>query len=138
MSARKPDILGTIALVAYLGLIAYLCLAHFDNLPSVPRSFLGIPSDKLVHFLMFMPFVPLAYIAFVGDRRSPWVTLAATVAIFAVGCGVAALTEILQGMTSYRSKDVLDYRADTISMAVMSLVVFIHYLYRRRKNAPDS
>ena len=131
MSSRKPDIFGTIALVIYLALVAYLCFSHFESLPKVPRSFMGIPSDK-------MPFVPLAYIAFVGDRRRLWVTMVAIIVIFMAGCGIAALTEIIQGMTSYRSKDLLDFRADSFSMAAASLVVFIHYLFRRKKNAPDA
>ena len=138
MSSRKPDIFGTIALVIYLALVAYLCFSHFDSLPNVPRSFMGIPSDKIVHFLMFLPLVPLAYIAFVGDRHRLWVTILAILVIFMAGCGIAALTEIIQGMTSYRSKDLLDFRADSFSMAAASLVVFIHYLFRRKKNAPDA
>lgn len=138
MSSRKPDIVGTIAFAVYLALVAYLCFGHFDSLPSVPRSIFGIPSDKVVHFLMFVPFVPLAYIAFVGDRRRPWVTIAAIVGIFMAGCGIAALTEIIQGLISYRSKDLADFRADSFSMAIAALVVFIHYLFKRNKNAPDS
>ena len=65
-------------------------------------------------------------------------TMVAIIVILMAGCGIAALTEIIQGMTSYRSKDLLDFRADSFSMAAASLVVFIPYLFRRKKNAPDA
>ena len=48
----------------YLVAVAVLCFARFPESEDVPKSLLGIPMDKIVHFLMFFPFPVLTYLAF--------------------------------------------------------------------------
>ena len=53
-------ILARILFLLYLGAIALLCFMHVDKLPDVQKFIFGIPTDKIVHFGMFLPFPILA------------------------------------------------------------------------------
>ena len=62
--------------LVYVALVAWLCFGMFKPSQDIPRSLFGIPIDKVVHFLMFLPFPILGTIAF--DFRSWWRALALT------------------------------------------------------------
>lgn len=109
----------------YLVAVGYLCFGHFTNLPTTPTLFLGIPSDKWVHFLMFFPFALLLYWAFEWRTSKWWHSLLLVIGILAVGSLVAAGTEIGQGMTTYRSKDPEDFVADILALSLSTIVVLI-------------
>ena len=53
-----------VAFYLYLIAIAVLCFGKFSDLPSVSNTILGIPTDKVVHFVMFFPFPILAFLAY--------------------------------------------------------------------------
>lgn len=115
----------------YLAAIAYLCLWNFQNLPQVSRTFFGLETDKIVHFLMFLPYPILLYYS-IGKRFTKhYRAILFILLIFVSGCAIAAVTEILQGQTEYRCADIKDFRADAISLAVGSLIVFIIDLFRK-------
>ena len=126
MKANARNILFRILLVAYLAAIAYLCLGKFDNISHVPGTIFGIRTDKVVHFLMFFPFPFLAFFSFDQITRKPWHSLLFSIVIFGIGCFIAATTEVMQALlTSYRTGDIADFRADTLSMAISSVLVLI-------------
>ena len=81
--------------------------------------------DKIVHFLMFFPFPFLVFFSFGKRGNKAWKAILKTLLVFAVGCVLAGVTEIVQGKLGYRSADILDFRADGLSLAVASLVTFI-------------
>ena len=56
-------ILARFLFFLYLAGIAFLCFMHVDKLPDVQKFIFGIPTDKVVHFGMFLPFPILAYLA---------------------------------------------------------------------------
>ena len=109
----------------YLLAVGYLCFGNFSSIPSTPKDFLGIPSDKWVHFMMFFPFALLLYNAFQWRSSKWWHSLLLVTGVFAVGCLVAAGTEIGQGMTTYRSKDPQDFAADILALCLSTAVVLI-------------
>lgn len=109
----------------YLLAVGYLCFGNFSSIPSAPKDFLGIPSDKWVHFMMFFPFALLLYNAFEWRSSKWWHSLLLVTGVFAVGCLVAAGTEIGQGMTTYRSKDPQDFAADILALGLSTAVVLI-------------
>ena len=111
--------------VAYVCAVAWLCFGEFKPDPDMPRRLWGIPMDKLVHFLMFLPFPLLAYFAVGKHPAGPWKALGEMLLIFLVGALVAAGTEIGQSFFPYRTTDPKDFLADTIALAVCSLAVFI-------------
>lgn len=109
--------------VLYIVALAYACFGHFDNMEQISWSLWGIPSDKLVHFCLFLPFPILSYMVTRERSSKPWHSLALALSIFILGCVLAAGSEIGQGLTGYRSCDPADFRADCLALAVSSLAV---------------
>ena len=122
---KKITIFFRIVFLLYLAALAYLCFGHFDSLPRVKPYFLGLPIDKVVHFVMFFPFPLLLFAAFDRITVKPWQSLVFALGAFALGCLLAAGTEIGQGLTGYRSPDTRDFLADTVSLGISSLLVLI-------------
>ena len=81
-------------LLLYLGVIIYLCFGRFDNLPSVSRTILGIPTDKLVHFAMFFPLTLLIYWSFNWNTDKPWKSMLLCIVLLLLGLSIGALTEL--------------------------------------------
>ena len=133
----KPNttrsILFKIAMLLYVAAVAYLCFANFHKLPEVPKSLLGIPMDKIVHFCMFFPFPILAFFAYDRLTETPWQALAALLCICAFGGIFAGLTELVQGALPYRSQDVNDFGADLLSIGISGLLVFVYDVSKMKK-----
>lgn len=131
---NKALLFSRIGLILYLICVAVLCLARFDNIQEVAsETLLGLPADKVVHFLMFFPFPILTYLSFRNLSRKVWHSLVFCLSVFAAGCFLGALSEVAQGLTDYRSSDPLDFRVDCISVAISSLLVLIIDLSRQFK-----
>lgn len=108
----------------YLAGVLFLCFGRFDNAPAVEWSFLGIPSDKLVHFCMFFPFPILAFLAFDQYTDTVPKTLAFVGITLVVGVLLAIGTEWGQAhLTDYRSGDPKDLVADVTALVLSSLLV---------------
>ena len=108
----------------YLAGILFLCFWHFKSLPTTPSALFGIPTDKLVHCAMFIPFPILAFLAFDQYTQTVKQTLFFVGVTLAVGLVVAAGTEWGQAaFTEYRSGDPLDFLADTIGLLISSAIV---------------
>lgn len=132
----KRPILFRILTLVYLVAVAFLCFGNFGSLPDVQRSFFGIPTDKIVHFLMFVPFTFLAFWSFSkADKTGVVKTMLALLALFALGCLIAWGTELVQSKLPYRSFDMKDFRADRIGLACGTVVTFIVQFFIRRKKA---
>ena len=54
--SQKQKIAFRILFFLYIAAVLYLCFGRFDNAPSIELNLWGIPTDKIVHFLMFFPF----------------------------------------------------------------------------------
>ena len=67
---QTRSIIAKIVMLLYVVAVAYLCFANFHKLPEVPKTFLGIPMDKIVHFCMFFPFPILAEWSKAVDSKS--------------------------------------------------------------------
>lgn len=133
MSPRNRLLAARILSVLYLAAVIWLCFGQFDSVPDVPRSLWGIPMDKVVHFLMFLPFPILAYFAFDRYTEKFWSSVLWTGVAFLAGVLLAAGTEVGQAfLTNYRSGDPNDFRADLIALGISSLLVFILDLRKQR------
>lgn len=118
-------ILARILFVVYLAAIAFLCFMHADKIPDMQKTLFGIPTDKVAHFLMFLPFPILTFLAYDHVTNKVWSAVLFAVLTFAVGAAIAWGTEYIQGMLPYRSRDVADFRADLLALGISSLGVFI-------------
>ena len=130
---RTRSILFSIAMVLYIGAVGYLLFANFEKLSSIPRIFLGIPTDKIVHFCMFFPFPILAYLAYDKLTDTPLKALAALVSICAIGAIFAGLTEIGQSLLPYRYEDISDFRADCLAIVLAGILTFVIDVSKMRK-----
>ena len=131
---RRQLLLARILFVLYLIAVAWLCFGHFESTEDVPRDICGIPLDKIVHFIMFFPYPVLAYFAFNRFTAKWWSSLLCTLATFLSGALIAAGTEIGQArLTTYRSGDPDDWKADLLAIGVSCVVVIILYLCKQRK-----
>ena len=122
-----------IAFGVYLVAVAVLCFAKFPGSEDAPMELWGLPFDKIVHFLMFLPFPLLAYLAWDRNKGRSWSSvLRAAVALLA-GCAVAAFTELVQSRLPWRSGDPADFRADALAVGVGTLVVLFFVLVKPKK-----
>ena len=115
--------------LAYLALVAWLCFGNFKPSPDIPRSVWGIPIDKCIHFLMFLPFPILGTLAF--DFRSWWRALAMSMLMANV---VAFLFERLQSvLTSHRITDAKDLNANLLGITLGLLIAIVIGLLAKKK-----
>lgn len=104
-------------LLLYIGAVLLLCLMNPESLPQVERHYFGIPADKVVHFIMFLPYPVLAGLSFMQRDFHIVRNLTILLVITAAGAGIAYGTEVLQGHTGHRSYDIADFAADMTGMA---------------------
>ena len=117
----------------YLAAVAVLCFAKFSSLPSVPGNFLGIPTDKIVHFLMFLPFPILALFGFKLKKPAVVKIVLIVVGLFIIGCLLAWGTEYVQGKLPYRNMDPSDFRADSLGLFIGSIMAFLLFVFTVKK-----
>ena len=132
----KRTTLFKILTLLYIAAVAVLCFANFSSLPTAPRKILGIDADKVVHFLMFFPFPLLAYLSFPFHKRGLVPTFFIILLIFAIGCGLAGVTEYVQSKLPYRTMDENDFKADLLALLCSSIITFFVWLFlHKRKDA---
>ena len=117
--------LARILFFLYLAAVAFLCFMHVDKLPEVQKFILGIPTDKIAHFLMFLPFPILAYLAYDHLTNKLSHAFLFALATLIVGVLMAYGTEYVQGKLPYRSMDINDFKADALAIALSTVAAFI-------------
>ena len=131
MKGRR--LIARILFFLYIAAVLVLCFGQFKDVPSVPWTLLGIPSDKLVHFCMFFPFPILAFLAFDKYTETPRSTFLFSGITFLVGVALAFGTEWGQAhLTTYRSGDPLDMVADVSALFISTLIVIIWDLRKQK------
>ena len=130
---RRQLVWARVLFGLYLVAVAVLCFGQFDSSQDVPKALWGIPTDKVVHFLMFFPFPLLAYLSFDRYRERRWPSVFWATVAFLAGCAYAAGTEWVQSRLSYRSGDPADFLADFTALAACSVVILILILAKHKK-----
>ena len=111
-----------------------MCFVKPSSLPEMDiKTFMGIPIDKILHFLMFFPYPILSGAVFI--RRDCRLTCGFIVLgiLTATGIGVAYGTEAIQACTGYRSYEKSDINADLYGLVAGCLAVAIYLIYTRLK-----
>lgn len=117
----------------YAAAVGLLCFAKFDPAFIQEQSQLLHLTDKDVHFLMFLPFVPLMFLAF-GDLRwrGKWfLHFCASMVVCATAA--AAMIELIQGQTEYRGEDLWDAVAGIAGAVTGALLLALFYLVSRMR-----
>ena len=122
---KKTRFFARLVLVLYIAALAWLCFGDFSDMKDVPREIFGFEMDKVVHFLMFFPFPFLVFFSFGKRGDKAWKAILKTLLVFVIGCLLAGATEVIQGELGYRTEDIMDFRADGISLAIASIITFI-------------
>lgn len=122
-----------ILLVVYLAAVAYICFASQGDLPNFDNWPFKIPADKVVHFVMFLPWPVLACLSVlpVGAARTRK-TVIVMMLMTLTGCALAGATEWIQGLLPYRSRDILDFIADCLGLLSGALLFAAFYPFLRR------
>lgn len=128
---KKAQIISRILFCLYVTAVILLCIIKTESLPELPKTFLGIPLDKIAHFIMFLPFPILSYATFCHKDSSIWRDLALMAIICITGGVFAYSTEILQSMTDYRSSDIMDIAADGAGLLCGTLAIIIYIIFRK-------
>lgn len=129
---KRLKSISVILFCAYIAAVLLLCLIRTESLPKLPKFFLGIPLDKITHFLMFLPFTILGYMVFYTTERSIMREFAVIGILCVIGAGFALSTERLQAMTAYRSCEAADLIADLIGIAAGAFAVTFEIFRKHR------
>lgn len=114
--------------LVYLALVAWLCFGTFKPGPGLPRTLLGFPIDKCVHFVMFLPFPILGALAF--EFRSWWRSLSLMTLMANL---IAFLFENLQSrITAMRVTDPTDLNANLLGITLGLLIAILVGLFRKK------
>lgn len=133
--SRQNRLLFRILFFVYLAGVLLLCFWHFNSLPSAPQSLWGIPLDKIIHVIMFLPFPLLAFLAFDRFTETVSSSLLFTSITFVVGFLIALGTELGQAwLTDYRNGDPLDLAADMVAITLGCVVVFLIDTHKQKKS----
>lgn len=122
---RSRVILSRVLFLLYLVAIAFLLFATADSLPTISRTIWGLPTDKVAHFIMFLPFPILAFLSCDITTKKAWHSILLVLSLLVAGCVVALLTEYFQGLTGYRTSDIEDFKMDAIALSISSLFVLV-------------
>ena len=132
MTDRRIITYARVLFAIYVICVLVLCLMNFKQHPDVPEFFLGIPADKCAHFLMFFPFPILFRLSLNFEGAGYRKKMISAFAILAAGCIFAAMTEYLQGLTPYRTTEILDFAADSAGMSLSTIAVLLFDIYKRK------
>ena len=127
-------ILYIAAFCIYLAAVGVLCFIRPSSLPEMDvKTFLGLPIDKVLHFLMFLPYPVLSGLVFINKDQK--LSAAATIMLILAitGIGVAYGTEMIQSQTEYRSYEIADFYADLIGIAAGIILAASYIAYTRLK-----
>lgn len=122
---KKMRIMWQITAVIYLICIGVLCFGRFESTPDVPRFLLGIPMDKIVHMIMFIPLPIISLYAFYREKGKLGSFVLFLVLMYLAGLMLAAGIEIGQMFTGYRSYELLDFVADTVGLVIGTFIIII-------------
>lgn len=113
-----------ILMLLYLAAVALLCFANLGSLG--PKEFLwGIPSDKLAHVFLFLPFPLLAWGCTASGNKTVPGILCKIIIIFLLGAAWGFSTEFIQGYLPNRARDNMDLLADLCGITACCLGIVI-------------
>ena len=118
----------------YLIAVALLCFLRPSSLPEMDiRTFLGLPIDKVLHFVMFLPYPVLAGMSFMNRENALLRNIITLMILVILGIGMAYGTEIIQAQTGYRAYEIADFHADISGIAAGSAIALAYLTYLRLK-----
>lgn len=124
-------ILSRVLFLLYICAVCLICFADSSSLPRMQRFIFGIPTDKVVHFIMFAPFPILSYLSFDHPSGKPWRSVLFVFLSLIAGATLAYSTEVIQSYLPSRSMDINDFYADALALGVSSIFILLVDLTRK-------
>ncbi|HPW78009.1 MAG: VanZ like family protein [Bacteroidetes bacterium ADurb.Bin037] len=136
--ARKTHIKKTsgkkyfflIIFIIYLGVCAYLLFSKGRGTPHVffiwMASVLNVKPDKVLHAILFIPIIPLAWVA-IRPRN-----IVTKVLILWSGFIFGVITEIVQSYLPYCTGDIADVAADIVG-SLLGIPFLILYYWKDKR-----
>ena len=126
MQKRITYIVVTALFLLYIVAVLCLCLLNLsDKTSELPQYFLGIPMDKLAHFLMFFAYPVVGWLMLTYNKMLSMRTNLIFPVLLITGFLFAAFTEAAQGLlTTYREPDNMDFIADAIGIISSILLIW--------------
>ena len=110
-------------------IVAVLCLTLLDlsdKTPELPKYFLGIPMDKIAHFLMYFAYPITGWLMLSYNKNIKIGQKHLFACLIISGLAFAAFTETAQGLfTTYRESDPLDFVANIIGIFSGSITIWL-------------
>ena len=125
--------ISSVIFCLYILAVGIMCFSRPENIPYVTFDWFGLPADKVVHCLMFIPFPVLAYMSFVPERFSPLIKIACIVAAAIIGAGISYTTEVVQSALGYRSFEIKDLIADLAGICLGTSVLLVSLALKTKK-----
>ncbi len=118
--------ISLILLIIYIASVLFLSLYSFENTQiDLPKFFLGIPLDKIIHFIMYIPLPILLWAVLIDFYPSYYHRGVALVIIFIISIILSTSTEILQKTTEFRQFEYLDLIANYLGVIIGLLSISI-------------
>lgn len=118
----------------YLAAVALLCFLKPSSLPEMNvKTLFGLPIDKVLHFLMFLPYPVLAGLSFISGKQKLGWNIVILLVLAVVGIGLAYGTELIQSQTEYRSYEIADFHADIIGIGTGCIIALTYLIYIKLK-----
>jgi len=114
--------------IIYVATVCCLCFLNlsFTQELNLPSYLWGYRMDRVVHFLMFVPFPVLAIPVFNLSRKSTGLRILRCLVIFLAGILFAAATELIQYyFLALREGDFIDFKADLLGLGAGLVIFFI-------------
>ena len=128
----KKKIISRLLMLLYVVAVCLLCFLHLGNGFDMASGWLGLPKDKVVHSLMFLPFPVLMYMAFHRQSGKAGSFIMFMILTLIIGAAAGGGIELLQEATGYRSCDIADFRADCIGLFVGSIAVLLYAVLSKK------
>lgn len=121
--------------LAYMACCVYLMFSKADTIVVMQGNdlvarlseCLHIKPDKILHALLFVPIIPLTWLAF----RPRWAV--SKVLILWTGLFFGILTEVIQHYLPYRTADIADVAADVLGSVIGIPFILLSFLFYKRK-----
>ena len=127
MKRRITYVAVSALFAAYI--VAVLCLTLLDlsdKAPELPKYFLGIPMDKIAHFLMYFAYPITGWLLLSYNKNIKIGQKYIFSCLIISGLAFAAFTETAQGIfTTYREPDPLDFAANILGIFSGSITIWL-------------
>ena len=128
MTPRIRNI-GRGVLAVYVIVILCLCLGTFQGPSGMWKTLLGIQLDKVIHFIMYLPYPLLALWAFYQGKN--WGRFLLVVLL--IGVAYSGAVELMQALfTDSRSAEWGDLLANTLGMGTTGLLSALVFFIREK------